>query len=109
LNLALHWLQNLLSKFNVCRYTPADTFAGRTAVTLARRALVDEFMRTLEIVKPNLDDTGGNVCGYDQEMAKVLVQMSKESWAGVGLGPFKDPEPGKFMSRGGAAHQVESS
>ena len=63
----------------------------RTAVTSARHALVDDFMRQMEIVKPNLRTHGTRefVGHKDPEMTKVLVQMSTESWAGVGLGPFK--------------------
>ena len=66
---------------------PGDTFAGRSAITHARRDLVADFMGESEPLP-------GDFCGDMQtrmvdfeRLLPVMTRIRDQSWAGVGLGP----------------------
>lgn len=64
---------------------PADTFAGRTIITPARRDIIEQFVKGYS--KQILDKRSE---GFDP--FKLLKGMTKKSWKGVGLGPYKQDD-----------------
>ena len=71
-----------------------DSFAGRTKVTPARRALIEDFVRNVNQYAPNVE----YVSGYDWHMAKVLQKINEKSWAAIGAGPYIDDGGGEDFS-----------
>jgi hypothetical protein len=72
-----------------------ESFAGRTKVTPARRALVEEFMRNVKKYASNVE----YVSGHDRDMANVLKNIKKKTWAAIGARPYNDEGEGELMSR----------
>ena len=72
-----------------------DSFAGRTKVTPARRALVEEFMQNVKKYASNVE----YVSGHDRDMANVLKNIKKKTWAAIGARPYNDEGEGELMSR----------
>ena len=72
-----------------------DSFAGRTKVTPARRALVEEFMRNVKKHASNVE----YVSGHDRDMANVLKKIKKKTWAAIGARPYNDEGEGELVSR----------
>jgi hypothetical protein len=63
---------------------PGDTFAGRSAITHARRDLVADFMGESE---PLPGDLVGTRMVTFEHLLPVMTRIRDQSWAGVGLGP----------------------
>ena len=63
-----------------------DSFAARTKVTPARRALVEEFMRNVKKYASNVE----YVSEHDGDMANVLEKIKKKTWAAIGARPYND-------------------
>lgn len=66
---------------------PGDTFAGRSAITHARRDLVADFMGESE---PLPGDFPGEMQTREvafERLLNVMRRIRDQSWAGVGLGP----------------------
>jgi hypothetical protein len=72
-----------------------ESFAGRTKVTPARRALVEEFMQNVKKYASNVE----YVSGHDRDMANVLKNIKKKTWAAIGARPYNDEGEGELMSR----------
>ena len=72
-----------------------DSFAGRTKVTPARRALVEEFMQNVKKYASNVE----YVSGHDRDMANVLKKIKKKTWAAIGAMPYNDEGEGELVSR----------
>jgi hypothetical protein len=66
---------------------PENTFASRTVVTPARRALVDDFMEKREKWAANVTET---IANYDCNVAIALAKMTKKVWKDLGVNPFKE-------------------
>ncbi|KAK3280852.1 hypothetical protein CYMTET_11336 [Cymbomonas tetramitiformis] len=66
--------------------SPGNSFAGHTAVIPVRHNLIDDFMRNVTKFAPKVE----YVDFYNEAMSKVLGNMNKSSWAGVGATPYKD-------------------
>ncbi|KAK3270578.1 hypothetical protein CYMTET_21024 [Cymbomonas tetramitiformis] len=74
--------------------SPGNSFAGHTAVTPVRHGLIDDFMRNVTKFAPKVKYVD---CDDNRTMSKVLVNMKKSSWAGLGATPYKDTGKGEFM------------
>jgi hypothetical protein len=68
---------------------PGDTFAGRSAITHARRDLVADFMGESEPLPGNLLVERQSFCPMVlfERLLPVMTRIRDQSWAGVGLGP----------------------
>ena len=71
-----------------------DSFAGRTKVTPARRALVKEFVQNVKKHAPSVE----YVDMYDRNMANALEKINKKTWAAIGAGPYIDDGGGEDFS-----------
>ena len=65
---------------------PADTFAGRTVITPARRDIIEQFVKGYSKLFRKIPYQSDD---FDPASATILKGITKKSWKGVGLGPFK--------------------
>ena len=66
---------------------PGDTFAGRSAITHARRDLVADFMGESEPLPGDLLGERQTRMVTFEHLLPVMRRIRDQSWAGVGLGP----------------------
>ena len=66
---------------------PGDTFAGRSAITHARRDLVADFMGESEPLPGDLLVERQTRMVEFERLLPVMTRIRDQSWAGVGLGP----------------------
>lgn len=66
---------------------PGDTFAGRSAITHARRDLVADFMGESEPLPGDLVGERQTRMVEFERLLPVMTRIRDQSWAGVGLGP----------------------
>jgi hypothetical protein len=66
---------------------PGDTFAGRSAITHARRDLVADFMGESEPLPGDLLVERQTRMVSFERLIPVITRIRDRSWAGVGLGP----------------------
>ena len=69
---------------------PADTFAGRTIITPARRDIIEQFVRAFakQIHEQIMDGKDFEPLSHE-DCHEFLKGFTNESWEGVGLGPYK--------------------
>ena len=65
---------------------PADTFAGSTVITPARRDIIEQFVKGYSKLFRKIPYQSDD---FDPASATILKGITKKSWKGVGLGPFK--------------------
>ena len=65
---------------------PADTFAGRTIITPARRDIIEQFVKGY-YKAPYQCKAPDQSYHFDQASEKLLKGITKKAWKGVGLGP----------------------
>jgi len=75
---------------------PADTFAGSTVITPARRDIIEQFVKgyskqTRVKAPKDIDDYEAD--NFDQNSEKLLKGITKKAWKGVGLGPHRNHQP----------------